>query len=435
MCSPPCSPAVAEAQAPHAHGHRVRPSRILYVSAASPVPSKIGPARRNFHIVDQLARFFDLSVLSIGSEDQAKAFVEVFGDRVREVHFAPPHRGAYGKFVWKLWRTATHRCDFVPTCDPGLRRRCTEVARASRFDAIVLSCVLLRGLPLPVGVPIIGDTHNVEFDVLRRTAGSADDWMHRAYASAQWRATRREERRATRGVDLLLATSARDRRVFERELGVPDVAVVANGIDLREFALAPQDGEPGVILFSGLMSYYPNQQAIRWFLDRVLPTVVDRVPGARLIVAGAAPPQWLVDRSSSRVQVTGAVPDMRPYLEMASVFVAPLQIGGGTRVKILEAQASGRPVVSTSIGAEGLDAIDGASILLADAPEAFAQRIIEVLTDRSLAHRIALAGRRHVEARFDWDGIGERLGRLLQRRVGLVPHRGCGQTSNAEAHA
>jgi glycosyltransferase involved in cell wall biosynthesis len=263
----------------------------------------------------------------------------------------------------------------------------------------------------------------VEFDVLRRTAARADAWGRRVHAAAQWRATRREERRSTRDVAVLFATSVRDRDIFERELGVSHVTVVPNGIDLTEFAPASGGGQAATILFSGLMSYYPNQQAVRWFLDEVFPAVLRRVPTATLVVAGAAPPRWLLARACERVRVTGPVPDMRPYLEEARAFVAPLWIGGGTRVKILEALAVGRAVVSTTVGAEGLEARHGESILLADDASEFARHLVNVLTDAPLARALAEEGRRHVARHFDWDAIGRTIRDELQQRVGLVPAR------------
>ena len=162
------------------------------------------------------------------------------------------------------------------------------------FEAIILSSVLLRGLPLPEAVPIIGDTHNVEFDVLARTSVLADTFARRQYARLQTSSTYREERRCAHKVDLLFATSERDRRVFERELNVHKIAVIPNGVDITEFAPPALCGQPGTILFAGLMSYYPNQQAIKWFLDAVFPHVLAKNPNARLIVAGANPPGWLL---------------------------------------------------------------------------------------------------------------------------------------------
>ena len=124
------------------------------------------------------------------------------------------------------------------------------------------------------------------------------------------------------------------------------------------------------------MSYYPNEQAIRWFLDSIFPRIRRHIPDARLVVAGMSPPRWLTARAG-HVEVTGWVEDIRPFLKRASVVIAPLLIGGGTRVKILEAQAMRRPVVSTTLGAEGLGLRDGESILLADDADAFAARVID----------------------------------------------------------
>ncbi len=394
-------------------------SRILYVSAPAPVPSKIGPARRNFHILEQLTRFFEVSVLALGSDADADLFARAFS-RVPS-RFIAPRPGPRRKFARKVWRTLRNRCDFVPTLEPRFRRACVDLMQHESFDAIVLSCVLLRDLPLPVDIPVIADTHNVEFDVLRRTAASADSWIRRQYAQRQFHATLLEEQRSANSVDLLLATSDRDERVFRNELAISNTAVVPNGVDLSEFTAATRPGEPGVILFSGLMSYYPNQQAVRWFLDHVFPLVLRRVPTATFVVAGAAPPRWLLDRASPKVRVTGLVPDMRPFLEQASVFVAPLRIAGGTRVKILEAQATGRPVVSTSAGAEGLDAADGESILIADDANAFADHVVRALTDERLGAHLASKGLSHVMRHHDWNQIGEHLSGLLQTRAGLVP--------------
>jgi glycosyltransferase involved in cell wall biosynthesis len=169
------------------------------------------------------------------------------------------------------------------------------------------------------------------------------------------------------------------------------------------------------------MSYFPNQQGLRWFLERVFPLVRRRVPNARLVAAGASPPKWLRKRAEEHVLVTGAVEDMRPFLARARVTIAPLLTGGGTRVKILEANAVGRPVVSTAIGAEGLGVRDGDSILLADDPEQFAHHVIAVLSDDALARRLSVAGRAYVTQNHDWDRIGERLSGVLRDRIGLTP--------------
>jgi polysaccharide biosynthesis protein PslH len=397
------------------------PSRVLYISHTSPVPAKLGPSRRHYHILDQLSRFYEVSLLSLGTQVQAEMFASTFAGRVAGFDFAWARLRGARKFMRKVGQTSTSRCDFLPVLEPNLRRLCIEITSSESFDAIILSTVLLRDLPLPEGVPIVGDTHNVEFDVLTRTAASGESFVRRQYARWQAGPTFRAEGRCARKVDLLLANSERDRQMFHQELVVQQVEVIPNGVDITEFLPARTSAEPGTVLFTGLMSYYPNQQAIRWFLDAVFPLLLKKVPKAKLIVAGARPPAWLIARSSSVVEVTGAVPDMRPYFERAGVVIAPLIIGGGTRVKILEAQAMARPVVSTSLGAEGLDVRDGYSILIADDAGYFAVQVARLLTDDDLASKIGSNGRRHVVSDYDWNQIGERLECVLRQRIGLTP--------------
>jgi glycosyltransferase involved in cell wall biosynthesis len=398
-----------------------KPCRILYICYASPTHTRLGPARRHYHVLDQLCRFYDVHLLSLGAPSEAAVFAREFGGRIRGYTLAPRSGSPGRTFARKAWRTLTGRCDFLPAQEPALQRLCVEITSTQSFDAILLSIVLLRRLPLPAGVPIIGDTHNVEFDVFRRMAARSDSVPHRHYARWQWPSMRREEQWCGRNVDLVLATSNRDRQVFETELGLKKVAVIPNGIDLAEFAASASPPQPATVVFSGLMSYYPNAQAVRWFLDAIFPIVRQKLPHVLLVVAGAAPPRWLRESAGDHLEVTGRVADMRPYLARAAVVVAPLLIGGGTRVKILEAAAMGKPVVSTSLGAEGLDLRHGESILLADEPQAFAAHVISLLEDPQRAARIGTNARSHVAEHFDWNRIGERVSRLLHARLQLAP--------------
>ena len=397
----------------------VRRSRILYVSGTPLVPSKLGPARRNHHMLEQLSRFYDVAAITVGGPQDRELLAAAFGDRIRQLTVVPSHVGPPLKFVRKAWRTALGKCDFLPVLEPELQRACRALRFSQPYDAIVLSSLLLCSLHLPAHVPVVADTHNAEFDIHRRTAAVADDILRRWYSARQAPSTRADERRCGIRARLVLATSERDRDLFQSELGIRHVAVVPNGIDLREFTPAGPSIAP-VILFTGLLSYYPNQQGVRWFLDQVFPRVLEQVPNARVVVAGAAPPQWLLSRRSARVEVTGEVTDMCPYIRSAAAVIAPLMIGGGTRVKILEAQAMARPVVSTTIGAEGLLQRPGDTLLIADDADTFGRQLVRVLTTPPEAHALALRGRAHVVGLFDWDRIGDRLNQLLGMRLGLL---------------
>jgi len=358
--------------------------------------------------------------LSIGRETDPELFEKEFGDKVIQFDYAVSKQPTVFKYIRKSWLTLTRRCDFLPARNRTLQRLCKRVTRSQRFDAIILSGSLLNSLPLPRNLPVIADTHNVESDVLARTSVLAETFWRRMYSRFQAPSTFKEERRCALKADLLLATSERDKLTFQRLMNVRNIAVIPNGVDESEFRPIGGVGEPGEVLFTGLMSYYPNQQAIRWFLDEVFPKVRLAVPAARLTVAGADAPPWLLGRRSSAIVVSGAVPDMRPYFQRARVVVAPLKIGGGTRVKILEAQAMERPVVSTSLGAEGLNT-EGSSIVLADDADSFASQVIRLLCDDMLARQLAIKGREIVEKQYAWDCIGERLATILAERFGLKP--------------
>ena len=397
-----------------------RLSRILYISHTSPVPAKIGPSRRHYHILDQLARFYDVHLLSLGTPSEEEMCREAFANRVHNFHYSGVQHGKKVRFIQKVWRTLTWRCDFLPVLEPSLHRLLPEVTSRQQFDTIMLSIPLLFGLPLPPGVPIVSDTHNVESDVLKRTSVLAGTFLRRQYARRQAASTFLEERRGSLGVDLLLANSDRDRQVFESELDVRNIAVIPNGIDLTEFSPTKSLGGSPTILFTGLMSYYPNQQAVSWFLSEAFPLILKKVPEAKLVVAGARPPAWLLNKRSNVLEVTDAVPDMRPYFERARVVIAPLMIGGGTRVKILEAQAMARPVVSTTLGAEGINGRHGHTILLADEPTSFAMHVCRLLTDFAFATEIGANGREHVACFYDWNRIGDHLEATLRERIGLV---------------
>jgi polysaccharide biosynthesis protein PslH len=393
--------------------------RVLYICATSPVPSKIGPSRRHYHILAQLIRFYDVHVLSLGTRTEAALFAKEFGHQVTGFDYALIRRSYGATVVRKLWLTLTGRCDFLPSRDSRLRLQLRRILMDKEFDAILLSGSLMNRFSLPRDARIIADSHNVESEVLARTRVLAESFYRRMYARLQTPATRREERRCASRAALQLATSECDRVTFERSLGVPNVAVIPNGVDIAEFSPALAPGDAGAILFTGLMSYYPNQQGIRWFLDKVFPQVLSCFPTARLTIAGARPPRWLLHRASREVIVTGAVPDMRPYFERASVVVVPLMIGGGTRVKILEAQAMQRAVVSTPQGAEGLH-VDESTIMLADSADAFAHCVVRLLSDPQLAARIAQNARRRVENEYSWDRIGNKLAATFSARIGLA---------------
>jgi glycosyltransferase involved in cell wall biosynthesis len=192
---------------------------------------------------------------------------------------------------------------------------------------------------------------------------------------------------------------------------------VPNGVDIDFFRPAAIDSSPGTLLFNGVLDYHPNRDAVEYLLTQVLPRIRERRPDVRLKVVGRGAPAELERLRRAGLEVTGEVPDLRPHLQEAAVVLVPIRMGGGTRLKVLEGLAMARPMVSTSIGCEGIDVRDGEHLLIADTADAFADQVDRILGDPALAARLGHAGRTLVEDRYSWDRAGDRLEDLYRSVV------------------
>jgi glycosyltransferase involved in cell wall biosynthesis len=191
------------------------------------------------------------------------------------------------------------------------------------------------------------------------------------------------------------------------------VEVAPNGVDTHAFRPLPAPEGPPALVFVGNMSYPPCVDAMVWFCSEILPLIRAQRPGVEMWIVGINPAPEVRRLEGDGVHVTGRVPDVTPYYERSGVSVVPIRAGGGTRLKILEAMALGRPVVSTTIGAEGLDIMDGNHVLLADDPRQFAEKTLQLLSDAELYRRLAADGRALAVNRYDWDVIARDLLRVF----------------------
>jgi glycosyltransferase involved in cell wall biosynthesis len=228
---------------------------------------------------------------------------------------------------------------------------------------------------------------------------------------------RREELEACRRQDAVFVTSLRDKEILDHD--VPDIPkyVVPNGVDMSYFTPSQTTPEPYTLVFTGMMAYVPNYDGMLYFLDEILPRIHRRMPGVRLYIVGNRPPPDLLKRASDRVVVTGYVDDVRPFIHKASVYVVPLRMGSGTRLKILEAMAMKTPIVTTSIGCEGIDVQDGVSVRIEDEPEGFADAVVDLLGNAALRETLIRNGYELVSSRYDWPIIHKTADALYQRLI------------------
>jgi glycosyltransferase involved in cell wall biosynthesis len=403
---------------------------IVMVFHAPPFPPDIGPSRRHYHVLTETMKRHDVTVLSLGTNADRTLLLEHTGLDPRGVHFAPGDRTRTRKALRSAAYLATGRSDFRRLRVAALQRLMDRAVDAASFDVAYFSTVMLGCYRLPKRMPLIGDTHNVEHDNLARAARTAPERWRRAHFRAQAALTRREERAHVKRFDIVCATSSRDRDVLRRFAPGAEVAVVPNGIDLEKYSPRyDAQRRDGLLLFTGLMSYYPNVHAVLRLVRGILPLVRERVPHARVVVAGADPPASIRALAGEAVEITGRVADIRPCYAQAHALVVPLAIGGGTRVKVLEALAIGVPVVSTTVGCEGLDVIDGESVLIADSDAAIANAVVRLLESPTLAASLVRGGT-VVAHRYDWRRIGGVLDDVIRAAAAqrpsmtLEPHRG-----------
>jgi glycosyltransferase involved in cell wall biosynthesis len=261
--------------------------------------------------------------------------------------------------------------------------------------------------------------HNVEFMLRKRKWQVENRPIHRAILHAEWRKTKRLERTICQSFDHVLTVSDADKALLHQEFAIEHASVVPTGVDAELFHPSGQNQVPGRIVFVGSMDWDPNEDGVIWFLHAIYPKVVQALPNSSFVIAGRNPSRRLRAAASAckNVELTGWVSDVRPYLDQAEVVVVPLRSGGGTRIKIPEAMAMRRAVVSTRIGAEGLQLEDGRHICIADEPADFAASVIDLIRNPTRRSAIEVAARAEVVANYSWAAAVRTLITTLEQLV------------------
>jgi glycosyltransferase involved in cell wall biosynthesis len=286
---------------------------------------------------------------------------------------------------------------------------------ATPFDVIQLESSLMGAFRYPGAARLVLDEHNLEYEVFDRLAAGERSRLRRWFHRREEGRFRRFEQGWWRHVDGCLVTSRREEEILLRVAPATPVAVVPNGVDLDEFRPAEAPSEPATAVFNGLLHYRPNLDAAEHLVEEIWPLVQRRRPDARLVIVGRGDEADLRRLRRPGVEVTGEVPDIRPYLDRAAVVVVPVRMGGGTRLKVLEGLAMEKPMVSTTLGCEGVDVRDGEHLVVADSPGSFAAAVVRLFEDPAAARALGRAGRRRMEEAYSWGLAGSRLDALYDR--------------------
>ncbi len=300
--------------------------------------------------------------------------------------------------------------------DPMVRKRVGELLSSQHFDVLICDCVQMArhvfGQRAAVNILF---QHNVEAQILERHAASSS-WKRRWYMKRDWKKMKRFESECGRQFEAVIAVSDADRKKFESDYGWTHVDVIDTAVDTDFFSKNSGEPAPDRVVFVGSMDWLPNQDGVRWFINEVWPQVKTKRPSARFQVVGRNPPPAIKARGQvAGVEIVGSVPDVRPFLKEASVCIVPLLVGGGTRLKIFEAMATGRAIVSTAVGAEGLPVRPGEHYLLANGAADFAGAVVRVLQEPDLRSRLESTACQFVRDRFGTEPIARQFEAICLR--------------------
>ncbi|HET6608075.1 MAG TPA: glycosyltransferase [Rhodopila sp.] len=400
--------------------------RLLFVSPRFLFPMDQGGKIRTANILRNMkGGLFEITLVSPAPADHARFQAEIDGVCDRFLHWPEKPASQVKRVLSLLGRYPVAVASDISA--PG--RSVVRAALAARPDVAVVDFphtdVLMPrrvGCP-PAGCPTVMFTHNVEAEIFERHAIQAKGLMRRV-----WQTESRKmdwfEGEALRRHDVAIAVSDRDRTALAKRYGLQRVEVIDTGVDLDFFAPQPVAAPPaldgGTLIFTATMSWPANVDAIHFLLDEVFPILVKARPRIAATIVGRNPPPTLAEKVRTRglnVTLTGFVDDIRPYVAAADVYVIPLQVGSGTRIKAFEAMAMGRPVVSTTIGVEGLEVTDGTHYLRADDAVSFAAGVLRLLDDAELRVRLAGNARGLIEEKFSWKHVASQFEAICSRAM------------------
>ncbi len=393
--------------------------RILFLQKRPLFPPMTGGQIRTLNVLRHLARWHDVTYLCNVQEHEGSdlARMEEIGLSVKSVMWREASRRS-PRFYFDLACNLASRFPFNVNkdYDRRLRGEAQRLLADDEFDLVICDFVQMarNAIGLPARASLLFQ-HNVEAQIFERHAREDSGWLRRQYMGLQARKMKRFEGAAGRWFNGVIAVSEQDRGTFEKEYGWRHVRVIDTAVDTSYFRPMPDVEAEERVVFVGSLDWLPNEDGVQYFVEEIWPLILARRPGARFQAVGRNPSRS-IQRLSSRpgVEIVGTVPDVRPYVRGACVIVVPLLVGGGTRMKIYEAMAMRKAVVSTPLGAEGLQVSDGEDIVLAGAAEEFAARVVELMETPDLREAIAGRAHEHVVSRYSSEVVARQFEEICQ---------------------
>lgn len=397
--------------------------KILLLTPQRPYPPHQGTTLRNFNLIKQLAGQHELHLITFLEPDQTPHDpgplpqfcqsittipmpIRTMRTRLRQLLLT-----ARPDMSWRLWSP-----EFVKRLTQYLSQNQVDLVQIEGIEMAPYLAIMEQASPKP---KIIYDAHNAEW-ILQKRACLADvrtprRWIAALYSWVQWQRLRRYEADLLRRVDHTIAMSPPDEAALREVCPDATMTVVPNGVDVAAYTHYQGQPIPYDLLFTGKMDFRPNIDAVLWFGQHVWPLIQAKRPETTFAIVGQRPhPRLDGLRELSGLTITGFVESVQPYLAGAKVYVAPLRVGGGTRLKLMEAMAMGVPIVSTTVGAEGFPVTHAQELLLADTPIAFAEAVLELLQNPTRRAKVGQSGQQFAQENYDWKTLVPRLAQVYE---------------------
>lgn len=398
--------------------------KILVLDEFLCYPIDSGKKVRTYNLLRQLAKQHQITLLCFvwGDEREqegAEHLRSVGIDVVTVTRGNPTKSGA--TFYWRLFANLFSRLPYIVAghLSGAYREQLSTLVAARQPDLLLAEwspyAIYLKEF---TNIPRVAVAHNIESNIWRGYMENATSAVKRAYITHQYRKVVRFEHEIFSWLEGLIVVSPVELEQVQKDYPRLKSALVDNGVDTAYFAPSRDHSEDLLVSFTGSMDWRPNQDGVEYFIRTIVPLLREHVPEVKLLIIGRQPPPWLVTLGAEhRVEFTGSVADVRPDNYRTAVSIVPLRIGGGSRLKILEALSMEKAVVSTTLGAEGLAVVPGEHLIIADNPETFAQAVVSLLRDANARKQLGQAGRTLVTERYQWDRLAAKMSGFLEGMI------------------
>jgi len=396
---------------------------ILFLSARIPYPLDTGAKIRTHYILKSLSVENKITMLTFYSDDHELDNIKyIQNDNVNVLAIKNTHinKNSYIKIITSLFSSLP-----ITTSKYYSHEYKTTLNKLLEHDYDIIHCEhvhLAHYILQNVDVPRVLNAHNVEYKLAHQMYKYESNVIKKIVYKLQCTRMLKYEQKISSSFELILSVSENDKSDFLNLNPKGHIEAVDNGVDLNYFLYNSVKTE-NYIVFVGSMDWMPNIDGVNYFLESIFPIIKEQLPNVKFVVVGRNPTKNLINlsKSNSDFIVTGTVDDVRPYIEKAAVYVVPLRVGGGTRLKILEAFAMGKALVSTSLGCEGIDCIDAEHLLIRDDPQQFAYAVLDLFNDAECCEALGKNSYNLVRNKYSWDAIGLKLSTAYETLIARNP--------------